>query len=351
MRETTKIDYAILPKIELHRHLEGHFHLETLYRMSRKNHLDFPDQFDDFCKMVQFPKNSPPDFHLFLSKFYNGWYSDLEDVYYVAYNSMKHIGEGENLHYLELRFNPMHYAVKQGFDPVDTLSVVIDALNRAVQEKKYFVRYLLTFNRGFNTAQEMIEQLKRYQEHVDLSGVVGIDLAGDEVKYPPELFKDFFDYSHAQGFQHTIHAAEVTPADQVWTAIRDLHAKRIGHGIGACDDKNLLQHMKDNHITFEMCPISNHQTAAWADTATHPIKRLLEQGVPVTLNSDDPTVQNTTLNDEYKTAVETMGMSFDQLKLMNKTAIDSSFLDDASKSKLHFSFDMAWQDQLDIINN
>ncbi|MGL4525004.1 MAG: adenosine deaminase [Spirochaetia bacterium] len=340
------MNYKKIPKIELHRHLEGNFSPGVLYKMAQKYGLDYPQDYDEFKKSLQFPKDSPPDFLLFLSKFFNGWYGDLHDVDEVVYHSMYEMANEDNLKYLEVRFNPLHYAVRKGFDPAETLNVVIAALDRAVSERKIYVRYLMTFNRGFQKQEEMIETLKRFQAEADLSHVVGIDLAGDEVKYPPELFSDFFDYVQQQNFDVTIHGGEVSGPDQVWTCIRDNHAKRIGHGVAITKDEALLEYVKKQAVAIESCPISNYQTGAWADTKNHPIRDFLRKGLLVTLNSDDPTVQNTELYDEYQIAHESMGLSMDELKQLNINAIHTAFLSPTEKAALLKRFEDDWQDFL-----
>lgn len=334
--------YQILPKVELHRHLEGNFSPHVLYKMAQKNQLDFPSDYEEFKAQLQFPKDSTPDFFLFLSKFYNMWYKSLDDVYEVIYTSMKELGVTDNLLYLELRFNPLHYAVRCGFDPVDSLNTVLMALRKAVQERGMFVRYLITFNRGFQKQDEMIGLLKRFQNEADMMDVVGLDLAGDEVNYPPELFTGFFEYAHAQGFKSTIHAGEISGPDQVWCCIEKNYASRIGHGAAAMRDGKLREALKEKHIVLEMCPISNYQTGAWPNMAMHPVKSLLREGVMTTLNSDDPTVQNTELYDEYRIAYEEMGLSMSELAQLNYNAIEGCFLPAEEKALLRRDFAAKW---------
>ncbi|NIZ40416.1 adenosine deaminase [Entomospira entomophila] len=331
-----------LPKIELHRHIEGAFHPETLFHIAMKNQLDFPSNFADFKDTLQFPKDSKPDFALFLSKFYNKWYHSLDDVYTVVYNSFLHLDNNEHLFYSEIRFNPFHFAIHQGFDPVETLKVFLMATRSAIRTTKQNTKLLMTINRGFYPEEKYIEIFQQFMKHVDLLDVIGIDLAGDEVNFPPEHFTKFFNLIQSYGYPCTIHAGEVTSAQQIWTAIDQLHAKRIGHGVKLIDDFQLINYVKEKNIAFEMCPISNYQTGAYIDTKTHPIKSLLEQGVQVTLNSDDPTVQNTTLVDDYVACVDQMGMSLENLHTLNHNAINASFLSDKEKNLLRHQFNHQW---------
>ncbi|NIZ18412.1 adenosine deaminase [Entomospira culicis] len=331
-----------LPKIELHRHIEGSFHPPTLFQIAQKNRLDFPQEFEAFKEQLQFPKDSKPDFALFLSKFYNKWYNDLDDVYTVVYNSFLNIDQNENLFYSEIRFNPFHFCINKGFDPVDTLKTFLMAARSAIREKQSHTKLLMTINRGFYPEERYMEVFKQFVDKVDLTGIIGIDLAGDEVNFPPEKFQHFFQLIQSHGLPATIHAGEVTSADQIWTAIDKLHAKRIGHGVKVTDDPNLIAYAKEKSIAFEMCPISNYQTGAVPDTANHPIRDLLREGLCVTLNSDDPTVQNATLVDDYNACHHQMGLSIDELKALNLNSIQASFLPPKEKIDLEKNFLQAW---------
>lgn len=333
-----------LPKIELHRHIEGAFHVPTLYDMAQKNNLDFPTDRAEFAEAMRFPRDAEPNFALFLSKFYNKWYNDLDDVHTVVYNSMLNIDDHENLFYTEVRFNPFHYCINKGFDPAETLNTFLQAARAAIKDSKKNINLLLTINRGFYDELHYIEVFKDLIKKVDFAGIVGIDLAGDEVNFPPEKFGRFFDYIHAElGYPITIHAGEVTDAGQIRTAIDTLHAKRIGHGVKLIDDAALLAQVKEQRIALELCPISNYQTGANPIYASHPIKQLFNDGVLVTLNSDDPTVQGTTLNDDYMICHQHLGFGLPEFKQLNLNSIEASFLSDADKRTLKARFNEQWQ--------
>jgi adenosine deaminase len=327
-----------IPKIELHRHLEGSFHVPVLFDKVLKNNLSFPKNYGEFMEYIEFPKGAKSDFHLFLSRFYNIWYESLDDVSDVVYESVKHIAKGDRLHYLELRFNPYHYCINKGFDPVETMRVVLTAANAARKELPFEVRYLVTFNRGFQKDEEMIGLLKKFEREQLMENVVGIDLAGDEVSYPPELFSRFFDYVHAASYKATIHAGEVTPPEQIWTAVNKLHADRIGHGVSTIKDSALQEVLKKKNIALEMALTSNYQTNAWPVYETHPLRRLYDNGVPVTLNSDDPTVQGENLTDDYKKAVHYLKFTREELIQLNMNAIEASFLSKSEQAALKKSY-------------
>lgn len=328
------------PKIELHRHLEGTFDLDTLYDLSIKNDLDTPRDKAEFKEYCQFPKDHDSDFLLFLGKFHNNWYNSLDDVSKVVFNSVKNIKK-EGLHYIELRFSPEHYALVNNFDRIDITKLVVEAADSAALQTDLKIKYILTFNRGKQTAEEMIELYKKMLD-LNIDSIVGVDLAGDETNYPPELFINFFDFVKRVGIHKIdIHAGEVSDSRQIWTAIDKLHADRIGHGVSAIHDEKLQKELIDRQIYLCQCVISNFQTAAWSDTPTHPLPRLFRKNVPVSISSDDPTIQNADLVDDYSTIIESFDFSFQELVKINLDTIEASFLSKDQKSTLKEDYSQA----------
>lgn len=328
-----KRNMKAFPKIELHRHLEGSFHQETLYEIAQKNNLNTPDKFSAFKKRFQFPKDSGPDFLKFLSMFKNDWYRSHNDIYKITYESVKQLAQ-DGIYYIELRFSPEHFALYNDFKRTEVTPLIIQAADQAAKEADFHIRYLLTFNRSKQTAEEMIE-LYHNLKKLDLSRVVGIDLAGDESNYPPEWFTPFFDLiAEDDLFKATIHAGEVSPPDQIWTAIEKLKAARIGHGTSTIKDERLQEFLKKKDIALEQCITSNFQTGSWPDEKNHPLGRLFKNDVPVTINSDDPSIQNTDLTDDYIKAVKFFDFDHEDLLKLNLTALRSSFLSPQDKKRI-----------------
>jgi adenosine deaminase len=325
------------PKVELHRHLEGTFAVEKLHQLSLKNNLERPRDFESFKKEVQFPKDSSPDFLTFLTKFRNDWYRSLDDVYFITYHSVKELIR-DGLIYCELRFSPEHFALENDFDRVQVTKLIVKAGNAAARDVGLEIRYLLTFNRSKQTSQEMIELYNRLKR-LGIEEIVGIDLAGDEINYPPEQFRDFFTLIESDGlYKSTIHAGEVTSSQQIWEAIRNLHADRIGHGTSAIEDEPLQEFLKDSGIALELCITSNYQTGSWEDERNHPIGVLYRNGVPVTLNSDDPFIQNTDLTDDYVKAVKYFDFDIQDLVQLNLNAVAASFLPEDRQALLRKNY-------------
>ncbi len=321
------------PKVELHRHLEGTFHVPTLHTMALRNGLDVPKDLDSFAASVQFPSDSEPDFLKFLSLFRNDWYRSLDDVSLIVSNSVASAAD-DGIVYLELRFSPEHFAAVNDFDRATVIRTVLDAVDEGASKGGFRARSLITFNRSKQSAEEMID-LYRIVDAASDERVVGVDLAGDELNFPPELFRPFFDLVQSEGrYRSTIHAGEVTGPEQIWEAVDRLGASRIGHGVASLQDSKLQEHLREKKVALELCITSNYQTGSWVDQESHPFGRLLEAGVPVTLNSDDPTIQNSTLTDDYVKAARFFELSIDDFEQINRLAIESSFLPDNEKVSL-----------------
>ena len=312
------------PKVELHRHLEGTFPAKKLYELSLKNGIDAPREFDDFIEFIQFPKDSEPDFITFLEKFKNNWYRSYEDVYWITYYSVKEF-VNDGIFYIELRFSPEHFSLENDFDRGKVTKLIVEAGNKAAEETGILIKYLLTFNRGKQNEDEMIPLYNKLKK-LDLADIVGIDLAGDETNFPPGLFKNFFEIVEADGiYKSSIHAGEVSPSQQIWESIDMLHAARIGHGISTIKDAKLQEYLKEKHVCLEQCITSNYQTGSWPDEKNHPMGELYRKGVPVTINSDDPTIQGVDLTGDYVKAVEYLDFSIEDLIKLNLEAIEYSF--------------------------
>lgn len=325
------------PKVELHRHLEGAFYLPTLHRIAMTNALPYSTALDAFKKEVQFPRDSEPDFLKFLSKFKNDWYRSHQDVYDVAHDSvLDFVSDG--LFYIELRFSPEHFALQNNFDRMEITRLVIQASNDAAKEIGLHIRYLITFNRAKQDQHEMLA-LYRKIRGLEIPEIVGIDLAGDETGFPPKLFTDFFTSVKEDGiYGTTIHAGEVSPSEQIWDSIDHLHASRIGHGTSSVDDPKLQKELIARSVVLEQCITSNYQTGSWVDEPNHPLGRLYRAGVPVTINSDDPTIQDTDLTDDYMKACTYFDLDIEDLIKLNLTALEGSFLPAKDKESLKTAY-------------
>ena len=166
------------------------------------------------------------------------------------------------------------------------------------------------------------------------AGTVALGLAGAEDNAPRATFREYFDQARAAGLHSVVHAGETTGADEVWAAIRDLGAERIGHGVSAADDPKLLDHLRDNDIPLEVCPTSNLCTRAISDLKAHPLPILLRHGVPVTLSTDDPGMFGTSLNREYELVAEQFDLDAMDLAELARTGIRAAYCDESTRMEL-----------------
>jgi aminodeoxyfutalosine deaminase len=170
-------------------------------------------------------------------------------------------------------------------------------------------------------------------------GLISFGLGGPEIGVPRPPFKPLFDAARAAGLHSVPHAGETTGPETIWDALRDLGAERIGHGTSAVRDPALLAHLAEHRIPLEVCPTSNVRTRAVADLASHPLPAMVEAGLVVTINSDDPPMFGTTLLQEYAVAAELLGLDAAGVAELAHTAVDVSFMDAAGKQRLTAEID------------
>ncbi len=326
-----------LPKIDLHRHLEGSLRLETLVEIARDFGLDLPaGDVNSLRPHVQIT-DDPPDHEVFLSKFgvLRLFYRSPEAIYKLAYEVVADAA-ADNIHYLELRFSPQALARVRGFELNDVTDWVITAVNQASTDCNIKVGLIITLVRH--------EPLFQAQQVAEIAyaragnGILGIDLAGDEVKFPPAPFIPIFKKAKDMGLGVTIHAGEWASAIGVRQAIEELYADRVGHGVRAIEDSQVLRLIQDRQIALEVCLTSNLQTGVVHSINHHPLKDMMSLNLLATLNTDDPSVSNLTLTDEYEVAVNSLGFGYAELRKLILNAAAVSFLPDNQRTDLVKTF-------------
>lgn len=314
-----------MPKIDLHRHFEGSLRLPTLLEIARKYSLDLPaHDIDGLRPHVQIT-DDPPDPDVFLGKFHvlRHFYRSPEAIQQLAYEVVADAAL-DNIHYLELRFSPQAQARVRGFPLEDVTDWVIEAAQQAAHDFNIQVGLIISLVR-----HEPLEQARQVAEIAFArrhKGIVGLDLAGDEVKYHALPFQSIFRDAKEAGLGITIHAGEWTDAEKVRHAVEYLKADRIGHGIHAVESSEVLQMLKTRNISLEVCLTSNVQTGVVQNLEHHPLVDLLDLGVMVTLNTDDPSVSDCTLSDEYAIAVKRLGLTYATLRQLLFNAANTAFL-------------------------
>lgn len=283
-----------------------------------------------------------PDFQRFLEKFkfLRRFYPTREAVQRVAYEAVADAA-ADNVKYLELRFNPVALARAQGFPLQAVTHWVCEAVDEAQRDHDIRTNLIVQIGRDetVGTARELAQVALAHREE----GVVGLDLAGDEERYPAAPFSDLFRQARREGLHTTVHAGEVGTPANIQEAIHDLKAERIGHGVRCAEDPDVVTMIRDRNVTLEVCPTSNVQTGAVRDFWRHPLPDLLALGLPVSINTDDPSISDTTLTDEYWVAASAMGISLDQIKRTIVTAAEASFQPPEDRKRMAAWFRRALQ--------
>lgn len=329
-----------LPKIELHRHLEGSMRLSTLVEIAKYYNFVMPEyELETLRPFVQMMPEETRDWKHFFAKFVTlrQFYLSPEIVHRITVECIEDAAR-DNIKYMELRFTPrtLGKLIKVGPDTV--LDWVCAAVDEAVANNDIDVKLIVSINR--HESPELGEEVLDTAIARQSDGVVGLDLAGVEEGYAAHLFTPIFQKAKDAGLGITVHAGEWEGSQSVWDAISNLNADRVGHGIRAIEDPGIVQILAERGITLECCPTSNYFTGVVDALAKHPLPSLMEKGVLTTLNTDDPLIFNLTLTDELVAAVIHLGLDVDEIKRAMLRAAEAAFLPDEARQALVERFKM-----------
>lgn len=321
-----------LPLVDLHRHLDGNIRPSTIWELAKNHNIALPvSQFEDFYPHVQV-QDKTSDLMDFLQKLDWGVkvLCTLDDCKRVAYENVEDLATA-GIDYAELRFSPHYMAMQNNLNTSDVVAAVIDGVSAGLKDFDVQANLIGILSRtfGLETCQNELTALLNHKQHL-----VAVDLAGDEYNFPPRMFIDHFKQVDKAGLNITVHAGEAAGPKNVWSAINDLKAQRIGHGVKSIEDTELLDFLAINDIALETCLTSNYQTGTIASIAEHPIKQFLDHGVKVCLNTDDPGVEAVELRDEYHLAKTVVGLSDEQIKRIQLDAVNAAFISDSDKQAL-----------------
>jgi len=313
----------VIPKAELHCHLEGSIPPDLARRLAARNGLDLPaNLFGADGHYIW------RDFLSFLDAYDRvcGVLRTARDFGDVLYSYLQRTA-GEGGIYVEMFCSPER-PKSLGIPYAEWLGALVDAIDRARGDFGIEARLIaicirhLGPDRALALAQQVIAEPHPY--------VVALGMGGDEAKFTPADFLPAYRLAHENGLGCTVHAGEVVGPESVWAAIRDLPVTRIGHGVRSIEDPALVEELARRGIALEVCPGSNVALGLYANRAAHPLPRLIAAGVRVTLGSDDPPFFHTTLGTEY----DESGLGESELRKITRTAIEMSFAEDATKTKL-----------------
>ncbi len=327
-----------MPKVELHRHLEGSLPPEFFLEMAKEFSIDLPAEDAEGLRRALTMVDQEPGFAAFLQKFevLRTFYVDPEVIRRAAREAIRLASE-DNIRYLELRYNPLHFATQMAYRIEDVVEWVTETRNEAASEFGLQVELIATVNRN----DPVQESLPTIEAAIEGAGqyFAGIDIAGDENQGNLVRFAGVFRKARKAGLGITIHAGEVGPASNVRDAIRLLGADRIGHGIRVLEDPETVKTAKEAGVVFEVCPTSNLRTGAVKSMEEHPIGNMARAELAVALSTDDPAICGTTLTDEYMLVGNALGLEKGDFLELNLTALQGAFRPKNERAELASMFE------------
>ena len=325
--------YRALPKVELHRHLEGSLRLDTMTDIAREHGLEIPEDVLRLSTLVQVQEQDKFTFQNFLSKFntLRLFYRSPDVIHRITRETIEDAAK-DNIKYMELRFTPVALSRAERFPLHDVIEWVVSSSREAAQKNGVVVNLIASVNR--HESPDLAEQVAWLAaEHIK-DGIVALDLAGNEAEFKSEPFYGIFKEARQAGLHVTIHAGEWGPAIHIKEAIEELGAERIGHGVRVLEDANITALAKEHGTAFEVCVTSNYQSGVVAALEEHPLMNMLNAGINTTINTDDPSISRITLSHEYYVACEDLQMPQNILKQRIVAAAQAGFLPDAEKEKI-----------------
>ena len=329
-----------MPKAELHLHLDGSLRVDTAIELARTRGVDAPSDWTGMSRALIAPMPCASQAEL-LRAF------DLPIALMQDADALERITAelvatkaADGVRYAEIRWGPLLH-VARGLALADGIAAVCAGAASAAAATGITVRLICTALRSHEPDAniELAETAARFVDR----GLTGWDLAGPEAAFPdPMVHARAFEAARAGGLRITLHAGEWGGAAQVRRALA-MDPERIAHGPGAVDDPALCADLRARGVSLDLCPTSNWQAGIVPSVAAHPLARLHRAGVPVTLSTDDTTVSDITLAEEYERAVTEIGLTLPELWAIDRRALDLAFADDATLAGLRAVFD-AWGD-------
>src|SRR3989440_1004976 len=323
--------FHAIPKAELHLHLDGSVRPKTVLELARHGGVPLPtgdlEKLKDFLQatdstssLVEYIKY----FELPIAVLQN--VPALERATYELCEDLK----SDQVRYAEIRYGPWLH-VQQGLSLTDVIRAVLSGWKAGRKAFRLEGGVIVTALRDMPPAQNV--SLAQVAGRYVGDGVVGFDLAGDEAGHPPILHEDAFRVARSLGLNITIHAGEAAGPESVRQAI-SMGAVRLGHGVRAQEDGDVIAMIKENGTQLDMAPTSNAHTKAVRRLEDHPLRRFHQQGIKVTISTDSRTVSDVTLTQEYQTVARVLGCSREEIAAMNMRALEGGFGDEVTRARL-----------------
>lgn len=318
-----------IKKAELHVHLEGTITPTLAHKLAKRNGLSIPEGLIG------------PDGQSYLSRDFLHFlqvYDTVaalikkpQDYYDITFDYLR-ANALENTIYVEMMYSPDHAEQASGIPSIQHLQAIQQAIDDAQSQFGIIGRIILTAVRHFgaDAAIRVAQEITK----ASVPCVTGFGLGGDEINYPPKLFSKAYQIAADAGLYCTVHAGEFAPASGMIEAMEYLPIQRIGHGVQVIHSPEAIERLKERNIALEICPSSNIKLGLFKDFESHPFPILLESGINVSLNSDDPPFMSTTLAQEYQRTQHAYQYSDDEMNAITAMAIDCAFVDEETKNKL-----------------
>jgi adenosine deaminase len=325
-----------MPKAELHLHLDGSLRIETALELARTRNVDAPRDLESMRAALVAPMPCRDQAELLRAFELPIALMQDEDALERIAAELVETKAAEGVRYIEIRWGPLLH-VARGLSLRNGIAAVTRGAATAAARTATDVRLICTALRSHDAAANA--DLARVAAEFQGDGLTGWDLAGPEAAFPdPLTHARAFEVARAAGLRVTIHAGEWGGAAQVRRALA-VEPERIAHGPGAIDDVTLCAELTARDISLDLCPTSNWQAGIVPSITAHPLARLHRRGVPVTLSTDDTTVSDVSLTDEYERALDLIGLTPDELWVIDRGALAHAFADSATVDRLEALFD------------
>jgi adenosine deaminase len=324
--------YATLPKVDLHRHLEGSVRLSTLTEIGRTHGLDMMGT-DHLRPLVQVGEDEPYTFENFLSKFatLRLFYRSPDVIGRITREAIEDASV-DNVKYLELRFTPVALSRAEDFPLSEVMDWVIEGARKGEEDLGVKTRLVASVNR--HESLELAEEVVGLAIDRKGKGIVGLDLAGSEATASAMPFLGLFKEAQQAGLYITVHAGEWSGPENVREAIEEFQTQRIGHGVRVMEDRKVVALARECGTPFEVCITSNYQSGVVPGLQAHPFARMLSAGLNATLNTDDPSISQIVLSNEFRLANEDLGIPLAVLRDQTIAAAQAAFLPDEERTEL-----------------
>ena len=320
-----------LPKTEIHLHLEGLASVKTIWKLMKKNNLQYKGINSKSDLKKKFQITCLEDFlDLFINIVQNSFLTE-NDIEYLFDDAKEYLLEN-NIIYSELFFAPSKF-IQMGLDFKKIVKLLTDGAEQIKKKHKIEIKFIIDVSRSFGVENAM--------KNLDLvlanpsKAIIGIGLGGSEKKGPAKDYAKVFEKAVSKGLHVVAHAGEDVGPQSIWDSLNYLKAQRIGHGISAIQDEKLMNHLAKKQIPLEICPTSNLFTRKYAKTLkAHPVKVFFARNLDVTINTDDPTIFSVNLIEEYMNLLTENIFTEKEIIQLIKNGVFATFLPESRKKEI-----------------